>query len=150
MGESLYEAAVLGLNEIDSGSPVNFAHVPARFSDFFSDAAPRARQPLDLMPESKRRRGRCAAVLGELRALRWELEWLLADARERPVDIAEEPVVKPGSFVLVPSRGILEIGLGDYRLIRFSASSKSAITWSKSSTVGRPRSRTVRRILTSL
>src|SRR5918994_3252996 len=42
-----------------------------------------------------------------------ELEWPLADARERSVDIAEEALGEPGSLVLVPPRGILEIGLGE-------------------------------------
>jgi hypothetical protein len=40
-----------------------------------------------------------------------EPEWPLADARERSVDIAEETLGEPGSLVLVPPRGILEIGL---------------------------------------
>ncbi len=39
-----------------------------------------------------------------------ELEWPLADARERSVDIAEEPLGEPGSLVIVPPRGIPEIG----------------------------------------
>jgi hypothetical protein len=43
-----------------------------------------------------------------------ELEWPLADARERSVDIAEEPLGEPGSLVLVPSRGIFEIGLSEW------------------------------------
>jgi hypothetical protein len=43
-----------------------------------------------------------------------ELEWPLADAREGSVDIAEEPLGEPGSFVLVPPRGILEIGLSEW------------------------------------
>ena len=43
-----------------------------------------------------------------------ELEWPLANARERSIDIAEEPFGETGSFVLVPPRGILEIGLGEW------------------------------------
>jgi hypothetical protein len=43
-----------------------------------------------------------------------ELEWPLADARERSVHIAEEPVGEPRSLVLVPPRGILEIGLSEW------------------------------------
>jgi len=43
-----------------------------------------------------------------------KLEWSLADARERSVDIAEEPLGEPGSLVLVPPRGILEIGLSEW------------------------------------
>ena len=43
-----------------------------------------------------------------------ELEWPLADARERSVDIAEEALGEPGSLVLVPPRGILEIGLSEW------------------------------------
>jgi hypothetical protein len=42
-----------------------------------------------------------------------ELEWPLANARERSIDIAEESSGETGSFVLVPTRGILEIGLGE-------------------------------------
>ena len=37
-----------------------------------------------------------------------------ADARERAIDIAEESIGETGSFVLVPPRGILEIGLGEW------------------------------------
>jgi hypothetical protein len=43
-----------------------------------------------------------------------KLEWSLADARERSVDIAEEPLGEPGSLVLVPPPGILEIGLSEW------------------------------------
>ena len=43
-----------------------------------------------------------------------ELEWPLADARERSIDIAQEPFVEPGSLVLVPPRGIFEIGLSEW------------------------------------
>ena len=43
-----------------------------------------------------------------------ELKWPLADTRERSVDIAEEPLGEPGSLVLVPPRGILEIGLSEW------------------------------------
>ena len=42
-----------------------------------------------------------------------ELKWPPADTRERSVDIAEEALGEPGSLVLVPPRGILEIGLGE-------------------------------------
>ena len=42
-----------------------------------------------------------------------ELERPFAYARECLIDIAEEPLVKPGALVLVPTRGILEIGLGE-------------------------------------
>jgi hypothetical protein len=42
-----------------------------------------------------------------------ELEWPLANARERSIDIAEESFGETSSFVLVPPRGILEIGLGE-------------------------------------
>jgi hypothetical protein len=43
-----------------------------------------------------------------------ELERPVADARERSVDIAEEPLGEPRSLVLVPPRGILEIGLSEW------------------------------------
>ena len=42
------------------------------------------------------------------------MEWPLADARERSIDIAEEPFGETGSFVLVPPRAIVEIGLGEW------------------------------------
>jgi methylase of polypeptide subunit release factors len=42
-----------------------------------------------------------------------KLEWLLTDTHERAIDIAEESLGEAGPFVLVPSRGILEIGLGE-------------------------------------
>ena len=45
---------------------------------------------------------------------RGELEWPLADARERPIDITEKSIGEPGSLVLVPPRGILEIGLSEW------------------------------------
>ncbi len=35
-------------------------------------------------------------------------------ARERSIDVAEEPFRETGSFVVVPPRGILEIGLGEW------------------------------------
>jgi hypothetical protein len=37
-----------------------------------------------------------------------------ADARERAIDIAEESFGEICSLVLVPPRGILEIGLGEW------------------------------------
>jgi hypothetical protein len=43
-----------------------------------------------------------------------ELEWQLANARERSTDIAQESLGETGSFVLVPPRGIVEIGLGEW------------------------------------
>jgi hypothetical protein len=43
-----------------------------------------------------------------------ELEWALANARERSIDIAEESFGEAGSFVLVPLRSIREIGLGKW------------------------------------
>ena len=42
-----------------------------------------------------------------------ELEWTLANARERSIDITQEPLGEIGSFVLVPPRGILEIDFGE-------------------------------------
>ena len=45
---------------------------------------------------------------------RGELEWSFADARERAIDILEESFGETCSFVLVPPRGILEIGLGEW------------------------------------
>jgi hypothetical protein len=42
-----------------------------------------------------------------------ELVWLLAYARKRSVDIAEEAFGEPGPLIVVPPRGILEIGLGE-------------------------------------
>jgi len=45
---------------------------------------------------------------------RGELEWPFPNARERSVDIADEPLGEPGSIVLVPPCGILEIGLGEW------------------------------------
>jgi hypothetical protein len=38
-----------------------------------------------------------------------ELEGPLADARERLIDIFEKSLGEPGSLVLIPPRGILEI-----------------------------------------
>src|SRR5215203_4236148 len=52
----------------------------------------------------------CSANLARHRR---ELKWPLADTRERSVDIAEEALGEPGSLVLVPPRGILEISLGE-------------------------------------
>jgi hypothetical protein len=37
-----------------------------------------------------------------------------ADARERAIDIVDESFGETCSFVLVPPRGILEIGLGEW------------------------------------
>jgi hypothetical protein len=45
---------------------------------------------------------------------RGELEWSLENARERSIDIVEESCGETGSFVPVPSRGILEIGLSEW------------------------------------
>jgi hypothetical protein len=42
------------------------------------------------------------------------LEWPLVDARERPIDIIEKPIGEPGSLVVVPLRGVLEIGLSEW------------------------------------
>jgi hypothetical protein len=42
------------------------------------------------------------------------LEWRLTDARERSVDIDEEALDESGTLVLVPPRGILEIGLSEW------------------------------------
>ncbi len=44
---------------------------------------------------------------------RRELEWSLANARQRSIDIAEEPLAEPGSLVVVPARSILQIGLSE-------------------------------------
>jgi hypothetical protein len=41
------------------------------------------------------------------------LECPFADASECSIDIAEESFGETGSFVFVPPRGILEIGLGE-------------------------------------
>jgi hypothetical protein len=43
-----------------------------------------------------------------------ELEWPLADARERPIDVAEESIGEAGTLIVVPPRGILEISLGEW------------------------------------
>ena len=43
-----------------------------------------------------------------------ELEWPLANARERSIDISEESFYETSSFVLVPLRSIFEIGLGEW------------------------------------
>jgi hypothetical protein len=53
---------------------------------------------------------RSAEITGHCR----ELEWALANAGERTIDITEESLGETGSFVLVPPRGILEIGLGEW------------------------------------
>ncbi len=45
---------------------------------------------------------------------RGELEWSFADARECALNIAEESSGETCSFVLIPPRGILEIGLGEW------------------------------------
>ena len=45
---------------------------------------------------------------------RGKLEWSLSDTRQRVIDIAEESLGETGSFVLVPPRGIVEIGLGEW------------------------------------
>ena len=45
---------------------------------------------------------------------RWKLEWPLTDTHEGMTDVAEKSLGETGSFVLVPSRGILEIGLGEW------------------------------------
>lgn len=42
-----------------------------------------------------------------------ELEWPLANPRERSIHIAEESFGETGSFVLVPPCSIHEIGLGE-------------------------------------
>jgi hypothetical protein len=42
-----------------------------------------------------------------------ELERTLADAFQGPIDITEEPSGKPWALLLVPPRGVLEIGLGE-------------------------------------
>ena len=42
-----------------------------------------------------------------------ELEWPLADATKRTIDIAEKPARETGLLFLVPSRGIVEVGLGE-------------------------------------
>ena len=43
----------------------------------------------------------------------WELERALSDAFQCPIDIIEKPARKPRSLLLVPARGVLEIGLGE-------------------------------------
>jgi len=43
-----------------------------------------------------------------------ELEWPLADASKRLVDIAEKAAPETVMLFVVPSRGILEIGLGEW------------------------------------
>jgi hypothetical protein len=53
---------------------------------------------------------RAAYIPGDQR----ELKWALGDPRERSIDITEESRRKPGALRLVPARGILEIGLGEW------------------------------------
>jgi hypothetical protein len=43
-----------------------------------------------------------------------KLSWACADAHDCSIDIAEEPCREPGALLLVPPRGILEIGLGEW------------------------------------
>ena len=43
-----------------------------------------------------------------------ELEWPLTDTYKRPIDVTEKPVGESGALHLVPPRGILEIGLGEW------------------------------------
>src|SRR5687768_2713389 len=43
-----------------------------------------------------------------------ELEWPLADAYKRAIDVSEKPVGEPRALGLVPPRSILEIGLGEW------------------------------------
>ena len=49
----------------------------------------------------------------DITAHRGELEWPLSNAVERSIDLAEESFGETGSFVLVPSRGFVEIGLSE-------------------------------------
>ena len=50
----------------------------------------------------------------DITAHRGELEWSLSNAVERSIGLGEEFLGETGSFVLVPSRGIVEIGLGEW------------------------------------
>lgn len=43
-----------------------------------------------------------------------ELEWPLADAHERLIEIFEKPLGEPGSLLVVPTRGALKIGLSEW------------------------------------
>ena len=42
------------------------------------------------------------------------IEWALGDPREHPIDFTEGPLGKADALRLVPGRGILEIGLGEW------------------------------------
>ena len=42
-----------------------------------------------------------------------ELEWPLTDAYKRPIDITKKPIGEPGLLLVVPTRGVFEIGLGE-------------------------------------
>jgi hypothetical protein len=59
-------------------------------------------------------RGRVQQRSTDVAGNRGELEWPFPNARERSIDIVEESFGETGSFVLVPPRGILEIGLGEW------------------------------------
>jgi hypothetical protein len=67
-------------------------------------------QHSEIDSERKRVQQRSTNVAGH----RGELEWSFADVRERTIDIAEESFGETCSLVLVPPRGILEIGLGEW------------------------------------
>jgi hypothetical protein len=56
----------------------------------------------------------CVARSANVVGYRGELEGAFADTREGLVDIIEEPIGKPDALLFVPSRGILEIGLGEW------------------------------------
>jgi hypothetical protein len=50
----------------------------------------------------------------DITAYRGELEWPLSNAVEGSIDLREESLRETGSFVLVPPRGIVEIGLREW------------------------------------
>ena len=65
------------------------------------------------MPRSDGIRERVQQRSTNIAGYRRELEWSLANARQRSIDIAQEPLAEPGSLVVVPPRSILQIGLSE-------------------------------------
>jgi len=96
------------------GVPVNLAHVRAIFSGSSQMQHREDDSRLIGYPKVKgvgKSVQQCSANFARHGG---ELEWPLADARERSVDIAEEALGEPSSLVLVPPRGILEVGLSEW------------------------------------
>ena len=85
----------------------------ARCLDFASGVTRRARRRSRQTPENRRCTVKFAAALVGHRRPPRGIERALTDAVQRPIDITEKPTGKPGSLLLVPTRGVLEIGLSE-------------------------------------